>query len=108
MKIFEGVVKSVKMNQTAVVEITRRTPHPMYGKLIKRSKKYKVDTAGAELSVGQTVKIVETKPVSKDKYFKIVGGNKPVVKEAAEKKTASKAATTKKVAKPRAVKKGSK
>jgi hypothetical protein len=46
--------------------------------------------------------------VSKDKYFKIVGGNKPVVKEAAEKKTAPKAATTKKVAKPRAVKKGSK
>lgn len=80
MKIFEGVVVALKMNNTAIVEITRRTPHPLYGKLIKRSKKYKVDVTGAEIAVGQTVKIVETRPISKDKYFKVMENKKPTAK----------------------------
>lgn len=60
------------MNRTVIVEIFRVTPHPLYKKLVKRSKKYKVDTQGFnEIKIGSKVRIVETKPISKDKYFKI-------------------------------------
>jgi small subunit ribosomal protein S17 len=72
MKAFEGKIVSLKMNKTAVVEIVRRTPHPLYKKLLRRSKRYKVDTAGLELSLGQKVKIVETKPMAKGKFFKVM------------------------------------
>lgn len=71
MKIFEGIVVSVSMNNTVVVEVFRRTPHPLYKKLIKRSTKLKADTAGQTVAVGNTVRITETRPISKDKYFKI-------------------------------------
>lgn len=71
MKTFEGIILSVGMNRTAVVEITRKTPHPLYKKLIKRSKNFKADTAGFELAVGMRVKIVETRPISKNKFFKV-------------------------------------
>lgn len=72
MKTFSGKIVSVKMNKTVVVEIVRRTPHPLYKKLMRRSKKYKADTAGLELIVGQTVKIAETKPMAKGKFFKVM------------------------------------
>ena len=71
MKIFEGIVISIGMNKTAIVEVSRRTPHPLYKKLIKRSKKYKADIASFEPQVGNIVRIIETRPMSKDKYFKI-------------------------------------
>lgn len=71
MKAFEGIILSVGMNRTAVVEVTRKTPHPLYRKLIKRSKNFKADTAGFDLAVGMRVKIVETRPISKNKFFKI-------------------------------------
>ncbi|GEM_PF-106634 len=72
MKILEGIIVSTGMNKTVVVEVTRKTPHPLYKKLIKRSKKYKVDNSGFEdLAVGTVVKIVETRPISKNKYFKV-------------------------------------
>lgn len=70
-KILVGTVVSLKMQDTVVVEITRRKPHPLYKKLLKRSKKFKVDKAGFELNIGDKVNIVETRPVSKSKYFKI-------------------------------------
>jgi small subunit ribosomal protein S17 len=71
-KTFIGNVVSNKMINTVVVEITRSIPHPMYGKLIKKTNKLKADTNGMEIAVGQTVKIEETKPMSKDKHFKVV------------------------------------
>lgn len=71
MKVFEGKVVSLKMNKTAVVEIVRRTPHPLYKKLLRRSKRYKADTGDLTLVLGQKVKIVETKPISKGKFFKV-------------------------------------
>ena len=71
MKIFEGIVVSISMNNTAVIEVSRRTPHPLYKKLIRRSKKLKADTLGQTVIVGNTVRITETRPISKDKYFKI-------------------------------------
>lgn len=66
---FEGKIVSLKMNKTAVVEITRKTPHPLYKKLLKRSKNFKADTGDLNLSVGQRVIISETKPISKEKFF---------------------------------------
>ena len=72
MKIFEGKIVSIKMNKTVVVEITRRTPHPLYKKLIRRSKNFKADSGDQTLIVGQRVKIAETKPISKGKFFKVV------------------------------------
>lgn len=72
MKTFEGKIVSLKMNKTAVVEIVRRTPHPLYKKLLRRSKKFKADTNGLELVVGQKVKIAETKPIAKGKFFKVL------------------------------------
>lgn len=71
MKTFEGVVVSAKMLKTAVVEVTRKTSHPLYKKLLKRSKKYKVDTSGFEVAVGDWVSLRKTRPISKEKHFKI-------------------------------------
>jgi len=70
-KILQGKVISNKMNSTAIVEVSRRVPHRLYGKIIKTSKKYKVATLGQKLEVGQIVKIAETRPVAKDKHFAI-------------------------------------
>jgi small subunit ribosomal protein S17 len=71
-KIINGVVTSVKMNKTAVVRITRKFPHPLYKKLIKRDSNLNVDTGTFTPIVGNRVKIVETKPISKTKNFKIL------------------------------------
>jgi small subunit ribosomal protein S17 len=60
------------MNKTAVVKVTRRSPHPLYRKLLVRDRNYKADTGDLNLMVGQNVKIGEIKPMSKDKFFKVV------------------------------------
>lgn len=70
-KILTGKVISVKMQNTAVVAVSRRVPHPLYKKLLKKGKHFNVDTAGQTVEVGNDVRIVETKPVSKTKYFAI-------------------------------------
>ncbi len=71
MKIFKGKVISLKMQKTAVVEVERKFAHPLYKKIMTRSKKYKVDTGEHALNIGDSVRIIETRPISKDKYFKI-------------------------------------
>jgi small subunit ribosomal protein S17 len=71
-KTFNGKIVSLKMNRTAVVEVTRKRPHPLYKKVIKRESNYKADTGDLTLTLGQKVKIAETKPMSKGKFFKIV------------------------------------
>ena len=70
-RTFEGKIVSVKMNKTVVVEITRRKAHPLYKKLIKKSSRIKADSGDLTLSLGQKVKITETKPISKNKFFKV-------------------------------------
>lgn len=70
-KTLEGNIVSLKMNGTAVVEVTRKVAHPLYKKLMKKSKKFKADTSGMELALGQKVRIVSIKKMSKDKYFKV-------------------------------------
>jgi small subunit ribosomal protein S17 len=71
-KILTGKVVSTKMQDTIIVEVFRRKAHPLYKKLMLRSKKFKVANNGKTVIVGETVKIVETRPVSKDKYFKLM------------------------------------
>lgn len=78
-KTMDGLVISHKMQNTAIVEVVRRTPHPMYKKLIKREKRYKVDTKGVTVSEGDSVRIEETLPLSKDKNFRIIKVLKGVV-----------------------------
>lgn len=70
-KMLTGKVISVAMNDTAVVEVSRRVAHPLYKKLLTRSKKFKVATDGKQLHVGDRVRIIETRPVAKGKYFTI-------------------------------------
>jgi len=70
-KTIVGKIVSLKMNNTAIVEVTRRVAHPLYKKLLKKSKRYKADTNGLTLSLGDSVKIVSVRPISKEKNFKI-------------------------------------
>lgn len=71
-KILKGVVVSDKMKDTIVVSVSRYIKHPKYGKFMMRQKKYKAHDAGNTKKVGETVQIIETKPVSKDKHFKVM------------------------------------
>ena len=73
-KILNGIVTSVAMQNTIVVEVTRHTPHPKYKKLMKKSKKFHVDPRGIEVKVGEMVSIVETKPMAKNKHFALMAG----------------------------------
>jgi len=65
-------VVSDKMDKTRVVLIERTTKHPLYGKIIRRSKKYKFHDENNESRVGDFVKIMETRPLSKDKKWRLV------------------------------------
>ena len=71
-KILSGVVVSDKMKDTIVVEVSRFVKHPKYGKYMSISKKFKAHDAGNTKKVGDTVDIIETKPLSKDKHFTVV------------------------------------
>lgn len=66
-----GVVVSDKMNKTLVVEHVARVPHPQFKKIVKKSKKYYVHDENEEASIGDKVRIVETKPISKKKCWKL-------------------------------------
>jgi len=67
-----GMVVSNKMNKTAVVEITESVKHKKYSKIMKRSIKFKVHDENNECDVGDKVLIMETRPLSKDKHFRLV------------------------------------
>jgi small subunit ribosomal protein S17 len=68
----KGVVVGDKMNKTVVVSVTRFVKHPKYGKYFKVSKKYKAHDEENTFKVGDNVEIMETRPISKDKKFKVV------------------------------------
>lgn len=71
-KVLSGTVVSDKMKDTVVVAVLRYVKHPKYEKYIKRRKKFKAHDAGNTKKIGDTVQIVETKPISKDKHFIVV------------------------------------
>ena len=71
-RILTGTIVSDKTDKTVVVKVERRVKHPLYGKIIKRSKKYHAHDEGNEFREGETVRIEETRPISKLKTWKVV------------------------------------
>lgn len=67
-----GVVVSDKADKTVTVVVERRFAHPLYGKGVKRDKKYHAHDENNEYQVGDTVRIVETRPLSKTKRWRVV------------------------------------
>ena len=66
-----GVVVSDKMDKTITVSVVTSVKHPLYKKFVKRTKVYKVHDENNECKVGDTVEIMETRPLSKDKYHRL-------------------------------------
>ncbi len=67
-----GNVVSDKMDKTVVVAVEDFVRHPLYGKAVKRTKKFKAHDENNECRIGDKVKIMETKPVSRDKRWRLV------------------------------------
>ena len=67
-----GLVSSDKMDKTVVVSIQDRVAHPLYGKIMNRTKKFKVHDEENACGIGDTVRIMETRPLSKDKRWRLV------------------------------------
>ncbi|MDO5111867.1 MAG: 30S ribosomal protein S17 [Clostridia bacterium] len=67
-----GVVTSDKMDKTVVVSIKTKVRHPLYGKMVNRTRKFKAHDENNECGVGDTVKIMETRPLSKDKRWRVI------------------------------------
>ena len=67
-----GLVVSDKMQKTVVVAIERRMPHPVYGKMMTRTKRLKAHDEENSAKEGDTVRIMETRPLSKDKRWRVV------------------------------------
>ncbi|MCK4892398.1 MAG: 30S ribosomal protein S17 [Calditrichia bacterium] len=71
-KVRVGVVVSDKMEKTAVIAVERLVKHPVYKKFIKRTSKFKAHDAQNECQIGDLVKIMETRPLSKTKRWRVV------------------------------------
>ena len=67
-----GVVVSDKMDKTIVVAIRTRVKHPLYGKIMNRTNKIKAHDEENQCGIGDTVKVMETRPLSKDKRWRLV------------------------------------
>lgn len=67
-----GIVVSDKMDKTIVVAIKTKVRHPLYGKMVNRTRKFKAHDELNQCGVGDTVKIMETRPLSKDKRWRLV------------------------------------
>jgi small subunit ribosomal protein S17 len=71
-RVLTGTVVSDKTDKTVVVKVERRVKHAMYGKIIKRSKKYHAHDETNQYREGETVRIEETAPISKLKSWKVI------------------------------------
>lgn len=67
-----GVVVSDKMDKTVVVAIKTKVRHPLYGKMVNRTRKFKAHDDENACGIGDTIKIMETRPLSKDKRWRMV------------------------------------
>ena len=67
-----GIVTSNKMQKTIVVQVRRTVPHPQYGKVIQKAKKFKVHDEKNQAKIGDRVRIMETRPLSKLKRWRLV------------------------------------
>jgi small subunit ribosomal protein S17 len=90
-RVLTGTVVSDKTDKTVVVRVERRVKHPLYGKIIKRSKKYHAHDEGNEFKAGEIVRIEETRPISKLKTWTVLGRvDTHAAPEAADEKPAKK------------------
>ena len=71
-RILIGTVVSDKADKTVIVKVERKVKHPMYGKIIRRSKKYHAHDEDNSFKAGETVRIEETRPMSKLKTWKVI------------------------------------
>ena len=71
-KVLRGVVVSDKMDKTIVVEITTSKASPLYGRHVKFSTKFKAHDENNEAKIGDVVEVMETRPLSKDKHYRLV------------------------------------
>lgn len=71
-KVLQGVIVSDKMDKTAVALVERTIQHSLYKKRIRRSKKYKIHDEQNECQIGDHVKLIECKPISKDKRWRLL------------------------------------
>ena len=71
-KILEGMVVSDKSNKTVVVDVKRKFVHPFYGKVISRSKKYHAHDEKNKYKIGDKVRIIESRPISKLKTWEVL------------------------------------
>ncbi len=71
-KIISGTVVSSRMDKTAVVQVQRRFAHPVFKKYVSKRVKYKVHDEKNDLNIGDTVRIVETRPLSKSKRWRLL------------------------------------
>ena len=71
-RVLTGVIVSDKGEKTVVVNVERKVKHPLYGKIIRRSKKYHAHDEANEYKAGETVRIEETAPMSKLKTWKVI------------------------------------
>ena len=74
-RILSGVVVSSNSNKTITVDVTRRIKHKLYKKIIRQTKKYHVHDEKNEFNVGDNVSIIESKPISKMKKWKVIYNN---------------------------------
>jgi len=72
-RVLTGTIVSDKTDKTVVVRVERRVKHPLYGKIIKRSKKYHAHDEGNAFKEGEIVRIEETRPISKLKSWTVLG-----------------------------------
>ncbi len=71
-KIKEGIVVSNKMTKSIVVEVERKFKHPIYGKFLKKSSRFMAHDENQDCGIGDTVRIMETRPLSKNKCWRLV------------------------------------
>ena len=67
-----GIVVSDKMDKTVVVAVRTKVRHPLYGKMVNKTTKFKAHDENNDCGVGDTVRIMETRPLSKDKRWRVV------------------------------------
>ncbi len=71
-KVRVGTVVSDKMDKTIVVNVETRKPHPLYGKIVRRSKRYMAHDEDNQCHVGDLVRIMETRPISRSKRWRLL------------------------------------
>ena len=71
-RVLTGKVVSNKMQKTGVLSVTNLNPHRLYGKMVKRTTKYKFHDENNECNIGDMVEIIESRPLSKDKAWRLL------------------------------------